>query len=134
MNIIKNKNILKGFGQHIDQLNTLAGGVTMAHLEVVNKKNKMVVTVDAPSVRPESIQVLVEFNKLVIYATLPQAVENKNNQTSFNLPLFARAVEIPSHVAVDQITAIYQDERLNIILPFAEDQFSNRKFIQIEQR
>ena len=133
MYIIKNKKILKSFGQQIDQLNTLTGGVSMAQFKVANKPDKMVVTVVAPAVNPDLIQVQVEYNKLIVYATLPQNDETGTNQASVNFPLFAQVIEIPFHVDVDQIYAIYKNGKLNINLPFAEGRLNNRKSINIEQ-
>ncbi|MGV3587167.1 MAG: Hsp20/alpha crystallin family protein [Adhaeribacter sp.] len=133
MYIIKNKKILKSFGQQIDQLNTLTGGISMAQFKVTNKPDKMVVTVLAPSVSSDLIQVQVEYNKLMVYATLPPNEENNTEQPSVSLPLFAQVIDIPFHVDVDQIQAIYRNNKLHINLPFAEGRLNNRRRIQIEQ-
>lgn len=133
MNIIKNKKIVKSFGQYIDQLNTLAGGVSMAHVNVSNKKDRMVVSVMAPSVNPEFMQVLVEYNKLIVYATLPPAEENSSGQQVASFPLFSQIIQIPFHVAVDQIEALYHDGQLKINLPYAEDRLTKRQTIQIKK-
>ena len=134
MNIIKNKKVVKSFGQYIDQLNTLSGGVSMAHVDVLPKEDKLVVRVVAPSVNPESMQVLVEYNKLFVYATLPQPEEQAAMQNTVNFPLFAQVIEIPFHVAVEQIEAVYQDGLLRINLPYAEDRLVKRQSIQIKKR
>ena len=76
MNIIKNKKLLKGISQQIDQLNTLGGGVSMAYVGVDRQKDKMVVTVAAPGVSADAMHVRVEFNRLVVYGLLPQSVES----------------------------------------------------------
>jgi len=133
MNIIKNKKIVKSFGQHIDQLNTLSGGISMAHVNVIPKKDKMVVRVVAPAVGPESMQVLVEYNKLFVYATLPSAEDNGATQNTVSFPLFARAIEIPFQVAVDQIEAVYQNGELRVNLPYAEDRIVKGQFIPIRK-
>ncbi|GEO06177.1 hypothetical protein AAE02nite_38410 [Adhaeribacter aerolatus] len=133
MYIIKNKKILKSFGQQIDQLNTLSGGVSMAQFKVSNKPDKMVVTVVAPSVSPELIQVQVEYNKLMVYATLPQKDENGTDQANVNFPLFAQVIQIPFHVDVEQIYAVFENGKLNINLPFAEGRLNHRKTISIER-
>ncbi|KAA5545733.1 Hsp20/alpha crystallin family protein [Adhaeribacter rhizoryzae] len=133
MYIIKNKKILKSFGNQIDQLNTLTGGISMAQFKVTNKPDKMVVTVLAPSVSPDLIQVQVEYNKLMVYATLPLNEEYNTEQPSVNLPLFAQVIDIPFHVDVDQIQANYRNGKLHINLPFTEGRLNNRRSIQIEQ-
>jgi HSP20 family protein len=134
MNIIKNKKVVKSFGQYIDQLNTLSGGISMAHIEVLNKNHKMVVRVMAPSVSPDNMQVVVDYDKLVVYATLPQAEENGGAQNNVNFPLFAQVVPIPFHVAVEQIEAVYQDGELRVNLPYAEDRNIKRQAIRIRKK
>ncbi|WP_051359701.1 Hsp20/alpha crystallin family protein [Adhaeribacter aquaticus] len=131
MNIIKNKKILKGLGHQIDQLNTLNGGISMAQVEVAKKKDKMVVTVKAPSVRPETIQVQVEYNKLFVYATLPQLDDKE--QMGINFPMFARIIEIPFHVAAEEIRAVYTEGQLKIIMPYKAERLNGRRSIEIEQ-
>ena len=133
MYIIKNKKIIKSFGQQIDQLNTLGGGVSMAQFKVVNKPDKMVVTVVTPAVSPELIQVQVEYDKLIVYATLPPKEENGTEQPAVSLPLFAQVINIPFHVDVEQIYAIHKNGKLNINLPFAEGRINNQRKIEIEQ-
>lgn len=134
MYIIKNKKILKSFGQQIDQLNTLTGGISMAQFKVSNKPEKMVVTVVAPTVSPELMQVQVEYNKLIVYATLPpnDSDEPHPEQPSVSLPLFAQVINIPFHVDVEQIYAVYKNDKLQISLPFAAGRLNNRKNIVIE--
>lgn len=134
MNIIKNKKILKSFGQQIDQMNTLAGGISMAQFGIINKSDKMVVTVVAPSVNPDSIQVQVEYNKLMVYATLPAKEENGSGQPAVSLPLFAQVIGIPFHVDVDQINAVYKNGKLKVNLPFAQDRLNHKRTIEIEQQ
>jgi len=133
MNIIKNKKILKSFGPQIDQMNTLAGGISMARFGVVNQPDKMVVTVTAPSVSLDLIQVQVEYNKLIVFATLPPKEENNSEQPGISLPLFAQVIEIPFHVDADQINAVYKSGKLKINLPFAEGRLNNRRTIGIEK-
>ena len=133
MYIIKNKKILKSFGQQIDQLNTLGGGVSMAQIGVVNKPDKMVVTVVAPAVNPDFMQVQVEYDKLIVYATLPPKEESTNEQPGVSLPLFAQVINIPFHVDVEQINAIHKNGKLKINLPFAEGRINNKRTIGIEQ-
>jgi HSP20 family protein len=134
MNIIKNKKIVNSFGQYIDQLNTLSGGISMARVKVLNKADKMVVQVAAPSVNPDYMQVVVEQNKLIVYATLPPAEDTGTGQQAVSFPLFSQVVQIPFQVAVEQIDAVYQNGYLSIYLPFAEDRLIKRQSIEIRRK
>jgi HSP20 family protein len=134
MNIIKNKKVVKSFGQYIDQLNTLSGGVSMAQVEVLNKANKLVVQVAAPSVNPDYMQVVVEYDKLIVYATLPPTEDTGSGQQAVSFPLFAQVIPIPFQVAVDQIEAVYQNGHLRIHLPYAEERLKKRQSIEIKRK
>ena len=132
MNIIKNKKILKGLGQQIDLLNTLNGGVSMAQVNVTQKEDRMVVTVNVPGLSPESLHIMVDYNRLILYGVLPQ--KNEHAQPEFNLPLFGRVLPIPFQVDTTQIRAIYDDGQLKVVLPYDEDRQRSVKIIEIETR
>lgn len=133
MNIIKNKKILKGLGQQIDVLNTLNGGVSMAHVDVAQKQDWMVVTVAAPGISPEFLHVVVDYNRLVIFGRLPKKGDSEQ-QPEFNLPLFSQIIKIPFHINTAEIRAVYENNRLKVILPYDEDRKRASKIIEIEQR
>lgn len=127
MNILKNKKILKGFGQQIDLLNTLGGGVSMAHMEVLNKKDRLEVRVSAPAVSPEAMQVIVDHNRLTILGILPvpEGAEMK-------MPLFHQVFEIPFQVDATRIRAHYDAGLLKVTMPYVEGQANSRRAIDIE--
>jgi HSP20 family molecular chaperone IbpA len=133
MNIIKNKKVLKGLGQQIDLLNTLSGGVSMAHVDVAKKKDRMVVKVTAPGISPDSLHVVVDYNRLILFGMLPQKNNKELEQPEFNLPLFSQIVRIPFHVDTEQIRAVYENKQLKVILPYNEDRQRTGKVIEIEQ-
>jgi len=133
MNIIKNKKLLKGISQQIDQLNTLGGGVSMAYVGVDRQKDKMVVTVAAPGVSADAMHVRVEFNRLVVYGLLPQSVESNLAQPGLAFPLFSQVVKIPFHVDTEQIRAVYNEGQLQVELPYSEDRQQKGREIEIER-
>jgi len=133
MNIIKNKKLLKGISQQIDQLNTLGGGVSMAYVGVDRKEDKMVVIVTAPGVAVEAMHVMVEYNRLVVYGLLPQSIESDSSQPALTLPLFSQVVKIPFHVDTEQIRAVYSEGQLQVELPYSEDRQQKGREIEIEQ-
>jgi len=133
MNIIKNKKLLKGISQQIDQLNTLGGGVSMAYVGIDREKDKMVVTVTAPSVPADAMHVMVEYNRLVVYGLLPQSIDNDSVQPGLTLPLFSQVVKIPFHVDTEQIRAVYNEGQLQVELPYSEDRQQKGREIYIER-
>lgn len=133
MNIIKNKKLLKGISQQIDQLNTLGGGVSMAHVAVDRKEDKMIVTITAPGVSSEAMHVMVEVNRLIVYGLLPQTMESNLTQLGFSLPLFSQVVKIPFQVDTTQISASYTNDRLQVVLPYSQDRLQKAREIEIER-
>ena len=127
MNILKHKNILKGLGQQIDLINTLGGGVSMAQMQVQNKKDHLEVRVFAPTVGPEAMQVVVDHNRLSIAGILPAV-----NGTDMKMPLFHQVFEIPFQVDVARIGARYEAGQLKVIMPYAEGQTNTPRVINIE--
>ena len=133
MNIIKNKKLLKGISQQIDQLNTLGGGVSMAYVGIDREKDKMVVTVTAPGISVDAMHVTVEYNRLVVYGLLPQSIDNDSVQPGLTLPLFSQVVKIPFHVDTEQIRAVYNEGQLQVELPYSEDRQQKGREIYIER-
>jgi HSP20 family protein len=127
MNILKHKKILKGLGQQFDLINTLGGGVSMAHVEVRNKKDRLEVRVSAPGVGPEAMQVIVDHNRLTLLGVLPA-----HNGSDLRMPLFHRVMEIPFQVDAAQIRARYEGGFLKVVLPFAEGRSNTPRAIEIE--
>ena len=133
MNIIKNKKLLKGISQQIDQLNTLGGGVSMAHVAVDRKEDRMIVTVTAPGVSAEAMHVMVEFNRLIVYGLLPQTMAGDLAQPAFSLPLFSQLIKIPFQVDTTQISASYNNDGLRVVLPYSQDRLQKAREIEIER-
>jgi HSP20 family protein len=127
MNILKHKEILKGLGQQIDLINTLGGGVSMAHVEVKNKKDHLEVRVFAAGLGPESMQVIVEYNRLTLLGFLPA-----HNGHDLKMPLFHQVLQIPFQVDAAQIRARYESGYLKVILPYAEGRAHTPRAIKIE--
>jgi HSP20 family molecular chaperone IbpA len=127
MNLLKHKEILKGLGQQIDLINTLGGGVSMAHVEVKNNKDRQEVRVFAPGVRPEAMQVIVDNNRLTLLGILPA-----HNGNDLKMPLFHQVMPIPFQVDVAQIRARYEEGVLKVVLPYAEDRSNAPRTIEIE--
>lgn len=124
MNIMKfiNNNILKGFANQLDLLNTMNGGVSMTSVDVEQTDNSIIIKVSAPAVSPEAFDVLVDFNKLVVMSELKNQplVSEPSGDDNFRIPMFFKVFDIPFFVDGNDIEAIYEDGELNIILPIKE--------------
>jgi HSP20 family protein len=127
MNILKHKNILKDLGQQIDLINTLGGGVSMAQMQIQNKKDRLELRVFAPTVAPEAMQVVVDHNRLSIAGVLPAS-----NGSDIKMPLFHQVFEIPFQVDVARIGARFEAGQLKVIMPYTEGQTNTPRLIDIE--
>jgi HSP20 family protein len=124
MKLIKDKKFLQTIAQQINLWNTLGGGVVQTQVNVEKRKKGMLIRVSAPSVDPEAFQILLNLNKLTLFAALPSQ-ENSEMQA----PLFHQEFVLPVNVALDKITAVYGANELQVRLPFME---TNTRQIDIE--
>jgi HSP20 family protein len=116
MKVIKDKKFLQTMAHQINLWNTLGGGTVQTKVVVEKRKKGMIIGVSAPSVDPEAFQILLNLNKLTLFATLP-GQENSEMQA----PLFHKEFVLPLNVALDKISATYEGNQLQIRLPFLEN-------------
>lgn len=123
------ENVFKGTGGQIDLLNTLYGGSTQTSMKVDREDDHLVITLSAPGVKANSFNVLVEGNKLVLYTLLVSMSTQPTEETSQRLavPMFLRALDIPSFVDADQIEAVHEHGRVRVTLPFKDEEQLHRK-------
>ena len=124
MKLIKDKKFLQTIARQIDLWNTLGGGVVETYVKVEKRKKGAIIHVSAPSVNPEAFQILLNQNKLTIFAALPSQEDNE-----MQIPLFYQEFVLPQHVALDKIKAVYEGNELQVRLPYLE---TNIRQIDIE--
>ena len=124
MKLINDKKFLRTIAQQIDLWNTLGGGVVQTNVAVEKRKKGIVIRVSAPSVNPEAFQILLQQNKLTLFAALPSQ-ENAEMQA----PLFHQEFILPLNAALDKIKAVYEGNELQVRVPFFE---SSTRQIDIE--
>ncbi len=125
-------NILRSFTNEIDLLNTINGGVSPVHTQVEQIENEMQIRLTAPSIQPESFEIVVQGSQLIIHSFLPDSFQQeKPSNHSFTIPLFRWVFKLPSFVDIERIEAVYEEKTLQIHLPFkSEDQHQRRISIQ----
>lgn len=127
-----NHNILKNFTNEIDLLNTINGGVSPVRTDVEEIENEMRIHLQAPSIQPESFEIVVHGSQLIVLSFLPDSFHQEaDSEHSFTIPLFRRVFDIPSFIDMERIEAVYENKTLQIHLPFkSEDQHQRRISIQ----
>jgi len=123
-------NALKGMGGQIDLLNTLYGGSSMTRMETEQEEDRLVITLSAPGVSPESFNVLIDGTKLVLYTLLQQKHDDTNQALA--VPMFLRVLDIPSFVDAEQIEAVQEEGHIRVHLPFKNDENIRRR-IEIQK-
>ncbi|MFC5271001.1 Hsp20/alpha crystallin family protein [Adhaeribacter terreus] len=115
MKLFKDKKFLQTIARQIDIWNTLGGGVVQTEVNVEKRKKGAIIHVSAPSVNPEAFQILLNQNKLTVFAALPNTEDN-----DVQIPLFYQEFILPQHVALDRIKAVYEGNELQVRLPYLE--------------
>jgi HSP20 family molecular chaperone IbpA len=126
------KNELKDYVNQINWLNTITGGVSMTAIEVEHDNQKLVISLSAPSVEPESFHIFVTSDKLTIHSFLPETIERfLQSEEETPIPIFQRVFDIPAFVDSEHIQAIYEDGQIHVHLPFRSEDEAPRR-IDIE--
>ncbi|GAA4390655.1 Hsp20/alpha crystallin family protein [Hymenobacter koreensis] len=127
MNLIS-RNTIRNFLPQLDLLNTLGGGVAQPRLKLDKQAKGVVISVAAPSVRPETFHVVLDNNRLTVYAEYRHEPEAK-----LAAPLFVHTFELPPSLDLDRIDAVHEDGELRVRIPF-ENPADRHREIDIKRR
>jgi len=119
INHIMTKNLSKS----ADMLNTVNGGTIFPTFDTFKQEDHYRLEVSIPSVDPDNIKVEVNGESLLIY--------QKIEMGDAKFPTLLGVEKISSDVALNGITAGYEDDLLIIIMPFNEVNGGFRKEIDI---
>jgi HSP20 family molecular chaperone IbpA len=123
------ENVFQGTGGQIDLLNTLYGGSSQTTMNIEREDERLLVTLLAPGVKTNSFNVLVEGNKLVLYTLLVGSSTNQDGDgisQRLAVPMFLRALDIPSFVDADNIEAVHAPGKVTVSLPFKDEEHLHR--------
>ncbi|MDJ1466442.1 Hsp20/alpha crystallin family protein [Cytophagaceae bacterium DM2B3-1] len=117
------KNDLKEYVNQINWLNTITGGVSMTAIQVAHDAEKLVISLSAPGVDPESFHIFVNNDKLTIHSFLPEMFDKfieEQEEEEEPVPMFQRIFDIPNFVDSSHIQAVYSHGQLQVLLPFKD--------------
>lgn len=126
MNLLNNKQILRGLLTQGDVLNTINGGVSMAQVVKEHLDDYFSISVSAPSLPAEAFNVVLNDQQLIIFAVLPESTVKEDDQF-FNIPMFYKSFDLPPYIDIENIEAVHEDEKLSIVLPFNDNAQYDRK-------
>lgn len=113
----------KNLSKSADMLNTVNGGTIFPTFDTFKQEDHYRLEVSIPSVDPDNIKVEVNGESLLIY--------QKIEMGDAKFPTLLGVEKISSDVALNGITAGYEDDLLIIIMPFNEVNGGFRKEIDI---
>jgi len=104
---------LKKYVNHLELLNTLSGGIAATTIKTDQLPDKIVIKAFAPTVPSDAYDIVIDDNKLILYA----ATQNEDQ----NIPFFEQFFDIPSYVNKEHISAEAEDGKIVIYMPFKEN-------------
>ncbi len=119
----------------IDYMNTTNGGMSEPNLNIENKEGGYEVTVKAPGIAPDDLQVEVMKDKLMVYHLLPIFTKAEGDESEIRSIRFLAKMKIPADVDLESISARYDEDRhcLRLHLPADEGQSGFRRRVEIER-
>ncbi len=118
-----NQLMTRNLANSADLLNTANGGTIFPTFETYKHDDHYRLEVSIPSVDPDNIKVEVNGENLLIY--------HKMTMGDVKIPNLLGIEKISADVALDEITAGYEDDLLIIIMPFNEVAGGFRREIDI---
>jgi HSP20 family protein len=126
MNLLNNKELLRGLLRQGDLINTINGGVSMTRVVKKQYDDEFLVSLSAPGLSAEAFNVVLNDNQLIVFSVLPDSGIEQEDQL-FNIPLFYRSFDLPKYIDIDKIEAYHDDRELRVVLPFKENAANMRK-------
>jgi HSP20 family protein len=116
-----NKNLLGVFGNQIDLLNTMGGGLSMTSLDIAETEHGYAINVKTPSLSSEAYHIEINQNQLIIYTLLNKQAQMYSEQETEGpkaiIPSFIRSFPLPEFVNKKGIEAVFEEGELKILVP-----------------
>lgn len=130
MNLLKNKPLLRNLLIQGDSLNTMNGGISRSSVNTYKTEEAYIITLSAPTVSPESFNVYLNYNTLIVYSLLNSDIARGQNAA---IPMFNKRFELPVEADLERIEAIHEEGKLKIVVPFKSDTAQFKRRIDIKQ-
>lgn len=128
MNLLKNRDLLRNLLKQGDYWNAMNGGVSMTSYKTYKTSKALVIEISAPTVSPDSFNILLNINQLIVYTLFKGERHMENNM----IPMFSRSFELPINADSDNIDAVFEASKLKIIVPFITDMDKYKRKIDIK--
>jgi len=98
-----------------DLVNTINGGMSLAHVNKYTNSDHYLVTVKVPGVNKRSLKVELHDNHLFVFQLM-------HLEDGIDIPYMVASVELETNVDRQGVRADYTGKALNIVLPFNESE------------
>ena len=108
----------------------------LPRINIENKKDKIIASVEVPGVNPKDVNISVEENILTIEGHSESNKEEKNKKyyrKEFSEGYFERTVSLPSEVEAKKSTASYKNGLLTIEMPKSNKAKAKKVEIKIKK-
>ena len=114
----------RAFGQPSQATSETSGRMWAPALDISERKDAYLVTVELPGVKAEDVDVTLEDGLLTIQGERRFTEESSDQQyhrVERRYGMFRRSITLPSQVQADAIQASYEDGVLSVTVPKAEE-------------
>jgi HSP20 family protein len=133
-----NKNLMGGFGNQIDLLNTMGGGMSLTLVNLAETPHGYVINVKTPSLNSEAYHVEINQNQLIIYTLLNKVSQVQSGQETNGqqviIPSFVKAFPLPDFVDKNRIEASFEEGELRVLVPVKPRTEEKPRKIEIKLR
>jgi len=116
---------IKTLAESADLVNTINGGMSLAHIHKYTLEDHYMVTVKVPGVDRKSLKVEMHDGQLFIFLQM-------HLEEGINIPFMVASIEVSPKVNKREIRANYHGKNLNIVLPFEEWDDEDSRNIKIQ--
>jgi HSP20 family protein len=117
--LYNNKEDIEELLREVNLNNTVNGGTASTSINIIGSDEKLIIKVNAPGVKADAYNIILNFNKITISTWIKEGYEYKSfAYRTILVPLFVKTFDIPALVDLEKIEAIYEGGTLDVILPF----------------
>jgi HSP20 family protein len=109
--------LVKTLAESADLINTINGGMSLAHVEKHTLADHYLVTIKVPGVDKHSLKLELHNDQLWIFQLM-------HLEEDIDIPYLLTSVQLDENVDRRAVHADFQGKNLNVVLPFAESEDS----------
>lgn len=118
------KEVVKMIAESADLVNTINGGMSLAHVSKYKLADHYMVTVRVPGVDKQSLKVEMHDGNLFVFQLM-------HLEEGIDIPYMVASIPLKPNIDLRGIHANYQGKNLNIVMPFQEEDDEGSKDITI---